>query len=123
MISNNQTYNLFLTEDYSAKEIVNFLYQEISIVHSPNRFKAVIENLELLVDRLKLEIYNLKTHLIYKIGMQLRSFSSRLKEAIYFLENLIYKNSSEFKIGKEYKLKKLQQMKHEIAVLGLYLEV
>lgn len=123
MTSNYQTYNLFLTEDYSAKEIVNFLYQEISIEHTPNKFKAVIENLEIIVDRLKLEIYNLKTHLIYKIGMQLRSFSSRLTEAIYFLENLIYRNSSEFNIGMAYKLKKLQQMKHEIAVLGLYLEV
>ncbi len=123
MTSKNQIYNLFLREDFSAKEMVSYLYREISIEHETNRSRAVLESLELIVDQLKIEVHNSKCHLIHTIEIQLRSLTNNLHEVMRFLEKIINRSISKFKNGIDYKLKKLQQMSHEIAVLGLYLEV
>lgn len=123
MEQHNYAYSLFLEKDYSAIEIVNFLYREIQTSETKTKSLAVIESLEVFVNRLKSEIYNLKIELGKETGKHLRSLTNQLAAAITYLEKIINSTIAHYKNGIDYKLRKLQQMRQEIAVIGLYLEV
>jgi predicted transcriptional regulator len=123
MKNNNYTYKLFLEKDYSAIEIVNFLYQEIQTNEPKSKSLAVIEILEVFVNRIKSEIYNVKIELEKETGKHLKSLTNQLAAAVTYLEKIINSTIEHYKNGINYKLRKLQQMRQEIAVIGLYLEV
>jgi hypothetical protein len=123
MNTHNFTYNLFLEKDYSAIEIVNYLYRYIDTPEPKNKALAVIESLEILVKRLKTEIYNVKVEIEKEAGKHWKSLTNQLAAAVTFLEQMINSAVAIYKNEINYKLKKLQQMRQEIAVIGLYLEV
>jgi len=123
MKNNNYTYKLFLEKDYSAIEIVNFLYQEIQTNEPKSKSLAVIEILEVFVNRIKSEIYNVKIELEKETGKHLKSLTNQLAAAVTYLEKIINCTIEHYKNGINYKLRKLQQMRQEIAVIGMYLEV
>ncbi len=123
MKHHNYTYNLFLEKDYSAIEIVNFLYQEIQTNEPENKSLAVIEILEVFVNRLKSEIYTVKIEIEEETGKHLKSLTNQLAAAVTYLEKIINSTIAHYKNGMNYRLRKLQQMRQEIAVIGLYLEV
>jgi len=119
----NYTYNLFLEKDYSAIEIVNFLYQETQTKDAKNRSLAVIQCLEVFVNQLKSEIYTLKIELEKEAGKHFKSLTNQLAAAVTYLEKIINSTIALYRNGIDYKLRKLQQMRQEIAVIGMYLEV
>lgn len=123
MNTHNHTYTLFIEKGYSAKEIVNFLYQEIQIEEPKKKALAVIESLQLFVNQLKSEIYNVKIEFEAETGKYLKSLIYQLAAAVTYLEKIITNTITHYKNEINYKLKKLQQMRQEIAVMGLYLEV
>jgi predicted transcriptional regulator len=123
MKNNNYTYKLFLEKDYSAIEIVNFLYREIQTNEPKNKSLAVIEILEVFVNRLKSEIYTVKIEIEKETGKHLKSLTNQLAAAVTYLEKLINSTIAHYKNGINYRLRKLQQMRQEIAVIGMYLEV
>ncbi len=123
MNHHNYTYNLFLEKDYTAIEIVNFLYRDIQSNDPKTKSLAVIEILEVFVNRLKNEIYTVKIELEKETGKHFRSLTNQLAAAVTYLEKIINKTIAHYKNGINYKLRKLQQMRQEIAVIGLYLEV
>jgi hypothetical protein len=123
MKHHNYTYNLFLEKDYTAIEIVNFLYRDIETNDPKTKSLAVIEILEVFVNRLKSEIYSVKIELENEAGNHFKSLTNQLAAAVTYLEKIINKTIAHYKNGINYKLRKLQQMRQEIAVIGLYLEV
>lgn len=123
MDTHKYTYTLFLEKDYSAKEIVNYLYREIHANETKNKSLAVIESLEVFVKRLSTEIYTVKIELEKEAAKHLKSLTNQLAAAVSYLEKMINSTIAIYKNGINYKLKKLQQMRQEIAVIGLYLEV
>ncbi len=123
MKHHNYTYNLFLEKDYTAIEIVNFLYRDIETNDHKTKSLAVIEILEVFVNRLKSEIYTIKIELENEAGNHFKSLTNQLAAAVTYLEKIINKTIAHYKNGINYKLRKLQQMRQEIAVIGLYLEV
>ncbi len=123
MEHHNYTYKLFLEKDYSAIEMVNLLYREIESPDLKTKSLVVIEILEGFVNRLKSEIYLLKLEIEKEAGNYFKSLTNQLVAAITYLEKIIFETIAHYKNGINYKLRKLQQMKQEIAVIGLYLEV
>jgi len=123
MKHHNYTYSLFLVKDFSAIEIVNRLYKEIQSTDPKRKSLVAIEILEGFVNRLKSEIYNVKNEIETETGKHLKSLANQLSAAVTYLENIIHKTIAHYKNGINYKLRKLQQMKQEIAVIGMYLEV
>ena len=123
MMNHNYTYNLFLEKDFSAIEIVNFLYREIQSPDHKTKSLAVIEILEVFINRLKTEIYNVKTEIETETGKHLKSLTNQLAAAVRYLEKIINQTIAHYRNGINYKLRKLEQMKQEIAVIGMYLEV
>ena len=123
MKHHNYTYKLFLEKDYTAIEIVNFLYRDIQTKDPKTKSLAVIEILEVFVNRLKSEIYPLKIELEKEAGKHFKALTNQLAAAVTYLEKIINKTIVHYKNGINYKLRKLQQMRQEIAVMGLYLEV
>ncbi len=123
MEHHNYTYELFLKKDYSAIEIVNFLYRGIQSTDPKSKSQAVIESLEVFVYRLKSEIYTVKIELEKECGKHLKFLTNQLAAAVTYLEKIINSTIAHYKNGINYKLKKLQQMRQEIAVIGMYLEV
>jgi hypothetical protein len=123
MKHHNYTYNLFLEKDYTAIEIVNFLYRDLETNDPKTKSLAVIEILEVFVNRLKSEIYSVKIELENEAGNHFKSLTNQLAAAVTYLEKIINKTIAHYKNGINYKLRKLQQMRQEIAVIGLYLEV
>jgi len=123
MEHHNYTYTLFLEKDYSAIEIVNQLYRDIQSPDPKTKSLVVIEILEVFVHRLKSEIYNVKNEFETATGKHLKSLADQLSAAVTYLENIIHKTIAHYKNGINYKLRKLQQMRQEIAVIGMYLEV
>ena len=122
MTNYKHTYKLFVEKDYSAIEIVNLLYSEIQSNEPKNKTQLVIESLEFFVNELKKEIYNMKMELEIETGKHFRFLTNQLAVAVAYIENIINSTIAIYKNGINYKLKKLQQMKQEIAVIGLYLE-
>ncbi|WP_034923840.1 hypothetical protein [Gillisia sp. CAL575] len=123
MEHHNYTYKLFLEKDFSAIEIVNLLYQEIQSPDPKTKSLVVIDILEGFVNRLKSDIYNVKIEFETETGKHLKSLTNQLAAAVIYLEKIINKSIAYYKNGINYKLRKLQQMRQEIAVIGLYLEV
>jgi len=123
MEHHNYTYKLFLEKDFSAVEIVNLLYQEIQPSDPKTKSLIVIDILEGFVNRLKSDIYNVKIEFETETGKHLKSLTNQLAAAVIYLEKIINKSIAYYKNGINYKLRKLQQMRQEIAVIGLYLEV
>lgn len=119
----NYTYQLFLKNDYSAIEIVNFLYREIPTTESKTKSQAIIEIMEGFVNQLKSEIHNLKIELEIETAKHLRSLTNQLAAAFAYLEKIIYSTIAHYKNRINYKVRKVQQIRQEIAVIGLYLEV
>ncbi|WP_026839207.1 hypothetical protein [Gillisia sp. JM1] len=123
MKHHNYTYNLFLEKDYTAIEIVNFLYRDLETNDPKTKSLAVIEILEVFVNRLKSEIYTIRIELENEAGNHFKTLTNQLAAAVTYLEKIINKTIAHYKNGINYKLRKLQQMRQEIAVIGLYLEV
>lgn len=123
MKHHNYTCNLFLEKDYSAIEIVNFLYQETQTKDAKNKSLAVIQSLEVFVNRLKSEIYTLKIEIEKEAGKHFKTLTNQLAAAVTYLEKIINNTIALYRNGVDYKLRKLQQMRQEIAVIGMYLEV
>ena len=123
MEHHNYTYKLFLEKDFSAIEIVNLLYQEIQSPDPKTKSLVVIDILEGFVNRLKSDIYNVKIEFETETGKHLKSLTNQLAAAVIYLEKIINESIAYYKNGINYKLRKLQQMRQEIAVIGLYLEV
>ncbi|RKS53679.1 hypothetical protein BC962_1933 [Gillisia mitskevichiae] len=123
MKHHNYTYKQFVEKDFSAIEIVNFLYRDLQIDEPKNKSQAVIEILEVFVNRLKTEIYMVKVELEKEAGMHFKTLTNQLSAAVSYLEKIINNTIAKYKNGINYKLRKLQQMRQEIAVIGLYLEV
>lgn len=119
----NHTYNLFLEKDYSAMEIVNFLYSEMQATEPKYKSQAIIDILEVFVKRIKSEIYSVKVELENETGNHLKFLTNKLAVAVSYIEKIINSTIEYCKNGINYKLKKLQQMRQEIAVIGMYLEV
>ncbi|CAM4157925.1 hypothetical protein [Gillisia hiemivivida] len=123
MKHHNYTYNLFLEKDYTAIEIVNFLYRDLETNDPKTKSLAVIEILEVFVNRLRSEIYTIRIELENEAGNHFKTLTNQLAAAVTYLEKIINKTIAHYKNGINYKLRKLQQMRQEIAVIGLYLEV
>lgn len=123
MNRNNDIYKLFVDKDYSAIEIVNLLHSEIQCNQSTHKTQLVIESLEVFLSQHKNNIYNIKIELEREAGNSLRYLTNQLAAVVASLENIINNSIAHYKNGIKYILRKLQQMKQEIAVIGLYLEI
>lgn len=100
MDTHKYTYTLFLEKDYSAIEIVNYLYREIHANDPKNKSLAVIESLEVFVKHLRMEIYTVKIELEKEAAQHLKSLTSKLAAAVRYLEKMISSTIAIYKNGK-----------------------